>query len=277
VAAPTVSLILPAFNEERRIPRLLEALRSGARSALEAAGLELVQVVIVDDGSTDGTLELIRRESRSDPRLHVVALPRNRGKGGAVAEGVKAATGELSLIADVDLSTPLTEVGKLYGPLLDGADIAIGSRTLDPEIVRRSAYRFWLGRGYNLLVRVLTGLPYRDTQCGFKLAPTELALALLEGQLIERYAFDVETLVRARVAGYSVVEVPVVWIEDPDSSVGLRTAWRMAIDTIWLTWRLRVQDDQHRTVPAAAAAPVPDLPPPQETPLASATDRPSRG
>jgi dolichyl-phosphate beta-glucosyltransferase len=144
--------------------------------------------------------------------------------------------------------------------LLDGADIAIGSRTLDPSIVCRSPYRFWMGRGYNLLVRLLTRLPYRDTQCGFKLAPTGVARALLEGQLIERYAFDVETLVRARAAGLSVVEVPVVWVEDPSSSVGLPTAWRMAVDTCWLAWKLRAQGDQYRTAPAARKAPAPDLP-----------------
>jgi glycosyltransferase involved in cell wall biosynthesis len=262
VAVPTVSLVLPAYNEERRLPRLLETLHSTAAADLADAGLELVQVVIVDDGSKDGTADLIAREAARDPLIHSVALPRNRGKGGAVAEGVAAATGELSLIADVDLSTPLSEIGKLYEPLREGADIAIGSRTLDPSIVRRSAYRFWLGRGFNLLVRIVTRLPYRDTQCGFKLAPTGLAHALLRDQLIERYAFDVETLVRARAAGHRVAEVPVVWIEDPNSSVGPGTAWRMARDLVWLAWHLRARGDQHRTAPAAAAAPKPELPPP---------------
>jgi dolichyl-phosphate beta-glucosyltransferase len=263
VAAPTVSLIVPAYNEERRLPRLLETLRSTARADFEAAGLELAEILIVDDGSTDGTAALIEAEAAGDPSIRAIALPRNRGKGGAVAEGVAAATGTLSLIVDVDLSTPLSELGKLYEPLREGADIAIGSRTLDPSIVQRSAYRYWLGRGFNLLVRLLTRLPYRDTQCGFKLAPTQLAHALLRDQLIERYAFDVETLVRARAAGYTVKEVPVVWIEDPDSSVGLRTARRMAIDLVWLSWKLRAQGDQHRTAPAAAATPTPDLPPPR--------------
>jgi hypothetical protein len=98
-----------------------------------------------------------------------------------------------------------------------------------------------LGRVFNLMVRTLTGLRQRDTQCGFKLSPTGIARGLLRGQLIERYAFDVETLMRARRDGFSVEEVPVVWIENPDSPVGLRTAWRMAWDTLWLTWRLRIR------------------------------------
>lgn len=260
VSLPTVSLVLPAYNEERRLPLLLDILRSIARDDLAQAGLDLVEVVMVDDGSRDRTADLIRREAAHDARLRAVMLPHNRGKGGAVAAGVGVARGELSLMADVDLSTPLREADKLLQPLLDGADIAIGSRTLDPSIVQRSPYRFWMGRAFNLLVRLLTRLPYRDTQCGFKLAPTQLARALLEGQLIERYAFDVETLVRARVAGLQVVEVPVIWVEDPDSSVGVRTAWRMAVDTCWLAWKLRAQGDQHRTVLAAREAPAPDLP-----------------
>jgi dolichyl-phosphate beta-glucosyltransferase len=260
VSPPTVSLVLPAYDEEKRLPGLLSVLRTTAREDLAAAGLDLVEIVVVDDGSRDGTGELLRAEAANDPRLRAVTLPHNRGKGGAVAAGVGVARGELSLIADVDLSTPLTEADKLLHPLVDGADIAIGSRTLDPSIVRRSPYRFWMGRGYNLIVRLLTGLPYRDTQCGFKLAPTQVARALLEDQLIERYAFDVETLVRARAAGLHVVEVPVVWIEDPHSSVGLGTAWRMAVDTVWLAWKLRARGYQYRTAPAAREAPAPELP-----------------
>lgn len=260
VARPTVSLVLPAYDEERRLPQLLEVVRAGAREDLARAGLELVEVLVVDDGSRDRTAELLRAEAAGDSCLRAITLPRNRGKGGAVAAGVATARGELCLIADIDLSTPLSEAGKLVRPLLDGADVAIGSRTLDPSIVQRSTYRLWMGRAYNLLVRLLTRLPHRDTQCGFKLAPTAVAHALLEGQLIERYAFDVETLMRARAAGLEVVEVPVVWVEDPNSSVRLRTAWRMAVDTCWLAWKMQVQRDQHRTAPAAREAPAPDLP-----------------
>jgi dolichyl-phosphate beta-glucosyltransferase len=241
VATPTVSLVLPAYNEQHRIPPLLDVLRSTAAADLEAAGLELLEIVLVDDGSTDGTPALIEAEAARDPRLRAITLSHNRGKGGAVCAGVEAARGELSLIADVDLSTPLSEIGKLYEPLREGADIAIGSRTLDPSIVQRSTYRRLLGRAFNLLVRALTGLRHRDTQCGFKLSPTGVARGLLRGQLIERYAFDVETLMRARHAGYAVQEVPVIWIENPASPVGLHTAWRMAWDTLWLTWRLRLR------------------------------------
>lgn len=239
---PTVSLVLPAYNEERRIPPLLDVLRSSAAETLADAGLDLVEIVIIDDGSTDSTPRLIAAEAAMDPRLQAVTLPHNRGKGGAICAGVEVAKGEFCLIADVDLSTPLWEIAKLLAPLAGEADIAIGSRTLDPDIVIRSRYRFWMGRAYNRLVRTLTGLEHRDTQCGFKLSPTGVARDLLRGQLIERYAFDVETLMRARHAGYVVAEVPVVWIEHPDSPVGLGTAWRMARDTIWLTWCLRVRE-----------------------------------
>lgn len=244
MAAPTLSIVVPVYNEEDRLPRMLAELRDAAQQC-RREGLELVEIRVVDDGSTDGTVDLLRREAASDPLLAPVYMQVNRGKGAVVAAGIRDARGELSLITDVDLSTPLGELGALYRPIRDGWDIAIGSRALERDKVDRSLYRDVMSRGYNLLVRALTGLPYRDTQCGFKLVPTAMARALLHDQLIERYAFDVETLLRARAAGLSVAEVPVAWVQDGDSRVTpIPTALKMALDTLWIVYCLRWRRDR---------------------------------
>ena len=193
---PTLSLVIPVFNEAARLPVLLNGLPQAVETCREA-GLELLELVVVDDGSTDGTVEILSRRSEEDRLVTGAFMVTNRGKGAVVAEGVRRARGDLVLIADVDMSTPLSEVGKLHRPLTDGYDLAIGSRSLERDLVERSRYRDMMSRSYNGLVRVLSGLPHRDTQCGFKLVPTALCRTLLSEQLIERYAFDVETLLKA--------------------------------------------------------------------------------
>ena len=222
VAAPTVSLVLPAYNEARRIPALLDVLRiERAGDDLASVGLELVEVVIVDDGSVDGTAALLRREAARDPRLHAVTLARNRGKGGAVAAGVAAAQGELQ---------PDRRRGPVDPPLGDrqaararstGAATSPSARA--PSIPRSSSARP-TASGWAAATTCWSGCspasPTATRSAASSWRPHGWRAPLLEGQLIERYAFDVETLMRARAAGYSVVEVPVVWIEEPDSSVG---------------------------------------------------------
>jgi dolichyl-phosphate beta-glucosyltransferase len=257
MAPLTVSLVIPAYNEERRLPRLLDVLENEAATDLAAAGLELVEAVVVDDGSVDATPQLMRNRAETNPLLQPVLRPGpNRGKGAAVAAGVRESRGELVLVTDVDLSTPLLEAGLLLEAVAAGADVAIGSRGLEGARVRRSVRRGLMAHGYNRLVRALTRLPYRDTQCGFKLFTVEAARALVERQISERYAFDLELLLRARAMGLRVVEVPILWQEQADSRV---TAWStgavLAWDTLKLTWRLRCRgrsatpagalDDQH--------------------------------
>ncbi len=237
---PTLSIVVPAYNERERLPRLLDTVAAEGAATCAGAGLELVEIVVVDDGSTDGTQELLLERAAADPRIKPVLTNTNRGKGAVVAAGVRQASGELTLVTDVDLSTPLAELPKLAAAVRGGAGLAIGSRSLDRGLVERSLYRDAMSHSYNLLVRALTRLPYRDTQCGFKLARTDIARALVEEQSIERYAFDVEALIRARAAGVRVAEVPVVWNQDEDSRVTpIRTAIRMAADTAWIAFRLR--------------------------------------
>lgn len=237
----SVSVVVPAFNEESRLPRLLEAVEADGSEEFAEAGLQLLEVIVVDDGSADRTAEVLNAASGMPWLRPVITRKPNVGKGSAVRRGVRRARGELVLICDTDLATPLREVRKLQRVLLNGADVAIGSRALDPRLEREMPhYRRLAGRAFNLGMRVLTGLPFRDTQCGFKLMPTAVAQTLLREQIVAGYAFDVEMLMRARNAGLRVDEVPVVYVHDHDTRVSMASATaQMGRDVIRLAARLR--------------------------------------
>jgi dolichyl-phosphate beta-glucosyltransferase len=240
-AMATVSVVVPAFNEESRLPRLLEVVGATGSEELAGAGLQLLEVIVVDDGSSDGTPEVLAAASGTPWLRPVITRKPNVGKGSAVRRGVRRARGELVLICDTDLATPLREIRKLRAALSGGADVAIGSRALDPRLEREMPhYRRLAGRAFNLGMRVLTGLPFRDTQCGFKLMPTAVAQSLLREQLVKGFAFDVEMLMRARNAGLRVEEVPVVYVHDHDTRVSMAHATaQMGRDLIRLAARLR--------------------------------------
>ena len=240
---PTLSLIVPAYNEERRLPRLIDELRGRARIDLQTAGLELVETIVVDDGSVDDGAEVLRRGADEVPGI--VPLIRggaNEGKGAATAAGVRIAQGELVLLTDVDLAAPLAEAEKLRRAIDNGADIAIGSRVIDRSaVVGIPPHRRLMGRAFNGFVRALSGLPYRDTQCGFKLMRTEVARELMQEQITPGFAFDVELLMRARKRGLSIAEVPVAYNHDPDSTIAAASAsFGMLRDLARLARRLRV-------------------------------------
>src|SRR5437763_4194775 len=242
-AVTTLSLVIPAFDEEARLPGLLDSLAADAPRQVEAAGYELLEAVIVDDGSNDRTAEVLRAGAEADPRVRsLLGWSENRGKGAAVAAGVAAARGEFVLQVDVDLSTPLDELGRLGAALRGGADLAIGSRVLEGSAVQGPLHRIVLGRGFNGLVRVLTGMPYRDTQCPFKLMRTSAWRDCLAAQSCPGFAYDVELLLRARLAGLSVVEVPVSYLHDDRSRVRVASASpRMLIDVVRLAYRVRAR------------------------------------
>jgi glycosyltransferase involved in cell wall biosynthesis len=222
----TLSLVIPAYNEEARLPTLLEALARTAEAAVESAGLDLLEVVLVDDGSTDETRRMLADARSDNPKLRPVLGPgENRGKGAAIADGVRSAEGQYVLLADVDLSTPLEELPKLAAALRDGADIAIGSRGVAGAVVERGpAHRRLTGRAFSSAVRALTGIKVRDTQNGFKLLPTDAAQRLFAEQLCPGFAFDVELLLRADLAGLRIAEVPVLYIHDSRSRVQVASA-----------------------------------------------------
>jgi dolichyl-phosphate beta-glucosyltransferase len=240
--AATVSLVIPSYNEERRLPRLAAALRDSAPRDLADAGLELVETIVVDDGSLDSSADVLAQEEAFTPGLvPVIREGRNEGKGAAVAVGIHRAQGQLVLISDVDLAAPLHEAGRLLAAIEDGADGAIGSRAIDrSHVTGIPLRRRFMGRVFNGFVRVVSGLPYLDTQCGFKLFPTDVARHLLAEQLTPRFAFDVEILMRARRDGLDVDEVPIEYHHDPDSSIAPgRASVQMAWDVTRLAWKLR--------------------------------------
>lgn len=232
----TLSLVFPAYNEAQRIDGLLDGLR--LLFAAGVPGLSLLEAVIVDDGSADETPALVRAACAAAPWITLVADGGpNQGKGAAIARGVAAARGELVLMADVDLATPLCEVVKLHAGLQRGADLAIGSRDVPGSVVTgASRHRKMMGRVFNYGVRRVTGLRFRDTQCGFKLMPTGIGRRLLGEQLVAGYAFDVEMLLRARAFGLRVEEVPICWEHRPGSKLNpLPAAVSMSRDVLRLS------------------------------------------
>ncbi len=234
--------MVPVYNEERRLSPFLEAVGRAAVLPVRAMGLELLEVLVVDDGSADRTPTMVRdAAARDDTFVPILRGGANEGKGAALRAGVEAARAEYILFVDVDMSTPLAELEKLWERVRDGDDVAIGSRDVGGSVVVKAPqYRKNIGRTFNFLVRRLTGLPFKDTQCGFKLMPTATARLLLEHQTVSGYAFDVELLMRARAFGLEVAEVPVTYIHDHDSRVNpLTAAPRMALDLARLVYRQR--------------------------------------
>ncbi|HYS04256.1 MAG TPA: dolichyl-phosphate beta-glucosyltransferase [Candidatus Dormibacteraeota bacterium] len=213
-APPRLSIVIPAYNEQARILGSLKAAEAYLLKAEEAA-----EIVVVDDGSGDGTAEMVERFARDRPQggpvsARLLRNGRNRGKGYSIKHGVLMALGDLVLISDADFSTPIDELPVLRQAVEnEGYGIAIGSRGLEASRVEihQAAWREMMGRGFNALVRLLTGLPFRDTQCGFKLARRQEVLPLFRAARVERFAWDVEILYLARKAGVRVREVPVLW------------------------------------------------------------------
>jgi dolichyl-phosphate beta-glucosyltransferase len=240
----TLSIVIPAYNEEARLPALLHAVNREAGTAAATAGMELVEVLVVDDGSTDRTAAILEEAAADNPTLIPVHdYDRNRGKGAAFAAGVNRAHGDYVLLADVDLSTPLTELPKLAGAIEAGNEIAVGSRAIEGAVVERGPlHRKVLGGSFNAVVRVLTGLRLHDTQNGFKLFRTDVVKRLVANQTCPGFAFDVEVLMRADRAGVKTAEVPIIYQHDVRSSVRVGPAGvGMLRDVVDLVWRIRVR------------------------------------
>jgi len=219
-----LSIVIPAYNEAKRLPRTLERVHAYLRDAVKRWQVEMddVEVIVVDDGSTDGTSELAKTFSDRFPNFQVLRHSPNRGKGYAVKRGMLTARGRFRLFSDADLSTPIDEIDKMLPLLLSGeADIAIASRGLPQSqlLVRQTWYREMLGRLFNLVVQALATPGIWDTQCGFKLFRGDVAERLFKLQTLDGFAFDVEVLYLARKFRYRIAEVPVRWLNDPNTKV----------------------------------------------------------
>jgi glycosyltransferase involved in cell wall biosynthesis len=226
----SISIIIPAYNEEKRLPATLRTVKE----YLQAASWEFAEIVVVDDGSRDGTVELARSAG-----ARVLRNPGNRGKGYSVRHGMLEAKGDWALFSDADLSSPIEELEKLWSAAeREGARVAIGSRDLDRSLigVRQPLFRELGGRCFNLVIRLVTGLPFHDTQCGFKLFEATAAREIFKRQRVERFGFDVEALYIAQRLGYRAVEVPVRWNDVAGTTVKMTGAVAAFLDPLKVRW-----------------------------------------
>lgn len=234
---PFLSIVVPAYDEEKRLGDSLAKI--GAY--LDAAGID-AEILVVDDGSKDRTAELATAALHGR-RGRVIRNGENRGKGFSVRHGLLEAEGRFVLVTDADLSTPIEEHAKLAAAIRDrDLDGAIGSRALRDSNVQLSQgwLRRTMGRSFNRIIRTLTGLGFRDTQCGFKLMDRDRVRPLFQKMIVDRFAFDVELLFLCSRFGLSVEEVPVTWRNAPGSKVLiLGDPANMILDVLRVRWRFR--------------------------------------
>jgi glycosyltransferase involved in cell wall biosynthesis len=237
-----ISLVIPAYNEARRLPRTLSRIRDYLQFLeLDTNGRALhgviSEIIIVDDGSQDGTLEVVNSWQSVLP-IRLISNETNRGKGFSVRRGILEASGDIAVFTDADLSAPIEEMGKLL-EALRFADIAIGSRGLDRTTVttQQSGLRQVAGIAFNMLVRLLVGVAFRDTQCGFKAFVLPRTKKIFEQLQIEGFGFDPEILFLGKRFGFRSVEVSVRWAHDPASKVRLfRDSLKMLADLGRIRW-----------------------------------------
>lgn len=216
----SLSIVIPAYNEEQRLPQTLDRVLAW----IHGRGLRFQEVIVVDDGSTDRTAAVVREYSGRNPSVRLLENPGNHGKGYAVRHGMLDAAGDWVLYTDADLSAPIEEMDVLERAAREqNAVVVIGSRALDRSLVsvHQSAFREYSGRMFNLIMRAATGLPFRDTQCGFKLFRQDAARQIFARQRQDGFSFDVEDLVIAAKLGLKAVEAPVRWANAEGTKVRL--------------------------------------------------------
>ena len=230
----TYSFIIPAYNESERLavslPKILDYVRQRELAS---------EIIVVNDGSSDGTADVVRRFMALNPDVRLVENPGNRGKGYSVRNGMLHAQSDVMLFTDADLSSPITEADKLFAAIAQGADVAIGSRWLRAELQteRQPWYRQLYGRLFNLALRIVLGLKYRDTQCGFKAFTRQAAQTIFTRQRIERWGFDPELLFIADKFNLRTVEVPVEWAHDHRSKISpIRDGIKMSLEMLAVRW-----------------------------------------
>ena len=270
---PELSIIIPAYNEEGRLARTLARIREyflGRRvppGMAPSLSLEQLEILIVDDGSKDGTARIAEEWAREMPAVRLVSNGENRGKGYSVRHGMLEARGHIALFTDADLSSPIEEMPKLLAALGAGADIAIGSRWLRAELQtqRQSLHRQVFGRVFNLLLKIILGLRFKDTQCGFKAFTRQATQTILPLQRIERWGFDPEILFLAGKFGFRVEEVPVLWGHSGDTRIHpLLDGARMFQEMVRIRWYdLTGKYDSGVAVRAQAVKTLPEGPAPR--------------
>jgi len=231
---PQYSIVIPAFNEAARIANALESVVGCIRQREWFA-----EVVVVDDGSRDQTAQIVREFAAKAPEVRLLQNAGNRGKGYSVQNGILHSVGEVVMFTDADLSAPIEEAEGLFAAIADGADIAIGSRWLERtrQTIRQPLYRQFFGRCFNAVTRAVMGLPFADTQCGFKAFTRAAAQTVFQLQTIERWGFDPEILFIATKRHLRIVEVPVTWGHDERSRMSyLRDGVHMLQEMVIIRW-----------------------------------------
>ena len=231
---PSVSVVIPAYNEGERIERTLTKLSQYLEKKFPR-----FEIIVVDDGSRDDTAEKIKRLAETNRQIMIHSHFPNRGKGFAVRQGMLRAANDAVLFTDADLSTPVEEIEIAVAELARGFPVVIASRRHAESVIarRQSVARELIGRTFNALIRLMIGLPYKDTQCGFKCFTRTAAREIFSRTRIDRFSFDVEVLLIARAMGYAVKEIPVRWTNAPGSKVRpLRDALKI-LRELWLLRR----------------------------------------
>ena len=224
MAKANFGIVIPVFNEEKRIWATLKALDEFSKD-------QEFECCLVDDGSTDGTCKIISRFVQDRPWVHLLCLGKNMGKGGAVRVGIAELSSDFVFFTDADIPVPLHTIRYALNALKSEFDMVIGSRALDDsKVIDRSVLRRFIGFWGNLVIRKITRLPFKDTQCGFKGFRRECALSLFSCLTSSGYLFDVELLILAQRKGYAVKELPIQWSHVPDGSFrpltdSLRAIW----------------------------------------------------
>jgi glycosyltransferase involved in cell wall biosynthesis len=233
-AQPMYSIVIPVFNESARIQKALESVAG----CIRARGWD-AEVLVVNDGSTDATADVVRAFAKTAPEVRLVENPGNRGKGYSVRSGMIQARGGIVLFTDADLSAPIEEAERLFAAIRQGADIAIGSRWLqkDRQTQRQPLYRQFFGRCFNAVTRFIMRLPFADTQCGFKAFTRQAAQTVFQLQTIERWGFDPEILFIALKRDFWIIEVPVSWAHDERSRMSyVKDGFKMLQEITIVRW-----------------------------------------
>src|SRR5687767_218087 len=251
---PQLTIIVPAYNEAARLGLSLAKIVAYLNQHFDSS-----ELIVVDDGSTDDTVGVAERALAESQGVSTRVIPYqpNRGKGYAVRVGLLSAGADVVLFTDADLSTPITETPKLVDPIQNGEfDVTFGSRALDRSLI--GVHQPWRreqgGRLFNLIVRAATGLPFWDTQCGFKAFRMTVCRPLIESVQVDRFGFDVELIYVAHLAGLRLSEIPVRWNNDPATKISVMRDSVQMVDEVWRIRRAASQGDYDAGIKAARAA-----------------------